>query len=205
MERVGLIGLLKIVLPEHTVLLCDGGFIEFPLNSGEIYESSDPVFGSIGSVAGLAEGQGDEIPALDLTLLPPGTVGPSELSKPGYQRSSVQFWIAEFNYDTGLVVGTGDLQFSGQIDQTTLRVGVSRSLDMSIVSNAERVFEKDIGNTLGPTAHKDIWAGELGHDNATGLPVPVAWGVESQGRSTRGGSGGSGSGGRGVNFFQEER
>lgn len=191
MDRIGLTGLLKIELPEHTVLLCDGGFIEY---DSEIYKSADPVFGSIASVEGMSEGQGNEIPALDLTLLPPGVTAPAELSKPGYQRSRVRFWIAEYDVDTGAIVGTPELMFLGQIDQTTLRVGASRQLDISVVSNAERLFELDIGNTLGPAFHKSVWPGELGHDNATGLTIPVAWGVEAPRRSTRGGAGGGGRG-----------
>lgn len=176
MDRIGLRGLLKIELPNHTVRLCDGGFAVF---DGETYLSADPVFGAIGSVDGMEEGQGDEIPALDLTMMPPGTSGSSELSKPGYQRSRVRFWIAEYDPDSNAIIGTPDLMFDGQIDRTTLRVGASRQLDMAVVSNAERLFELDIGNTLSPVFHKSVWPGELGHDNATGLSIPVAWGVES--------------------------
>ena len=192
MDRVGLTGLLKITLPTYTVLLCDGGFIAY---AGETYRSSDPVFGTIASVDGLAEGQGDEIPALDLVLHPPGTTAAGELSKPGYQRSRVQFWIAEYDYDSGQVIGTPDLMFDGQIDQTSLRVGSTRELAMAVVSNAERLFELDIGNTLSPTFHTSVWPGELGHDNATGLSVPVAWGVEGPSRGVGGGGGGGGKGG----------
>ncbi|KLE32460.1 hypothetical protein [Aurantiacibacter luteus] len=196
MQSLAIMALLKIELPEHTVLLCDGGFITW---AGDTYTSSDPVFGTLGSVEGMEEGQGNEIPALDLTMLPPGTAGPAELSKPGYQRSRVRLWLAEYDVDAGQVVGTPDLMFDGQIDQTTLRVGQSRQLDMSVVSNAERLFELDIGNTLSPVFHKSVWPGEMGHDNATGLSVPVAWGVESPVRSTRSG-GYSGGGGFGGSF-----
>ena len=202
MERIGLIALLKIELPEHTVLLCDGGFITW---NGETYKSADPVFGSIASVEGMSEGQGDEIPALDMTLLPPGVTAPSELSKPGYQRSRVRFWIAEYDVDTGQVVGDPDMMFDGQIDQTTLRVGQSRQLDMAVVSNAERLFELDIGNTLSPAFHKSIWPGEQGHDNATGLTIPVAWGVEGPQRSYRGSSYGGGGGGGVASDMQRMR
>lgn len=195
MDRVGIIGLLKIQLPEHTVRLCDGGFIVW---NSETFKSADPLFGSIGSVDGLSEGRGDEIPAFDLTLMPPGTTGPAALSQPGYQRSRVQFWLAEFDGDSGQVVGTPDLMFDGQIDRTTLRVGSSRQLDITVVSNAERLFELDIGNTLSPAFHKSVWPGEAGHDNATGMSIPVAWGVEGARRGFRGGGGsGSGSGGGG--------
>ena len=195
MDRIALIGQLKIELLGHNVLLCDGWFITW---NGETYRSTDPVFGSIAAVEGMSEGQGDEIPALDLTLLPPGTTAPAALSKPGYQRSRVRFWIAEYDVDSGQIVGTPEQMFDGQIDQTTLKVGQGRELNMSIVSNAERLFELDIGNTLSPAFHKSVNPGELGHDNATGLSVPVAWGVEGPARGYRGGGGGSGGRGGGV-------
>ena len=188
MKRIALTGLLKIELPGRTMLLCDGGAIAW---NGETYRSRDDLFGNIASVEALAEGQGDEIPALDLELQPPGTAAVAELSKPGYQASRVRLWIAEYDVATGQVVGTPERMFDGQIDQTTLRVGrSSRVVSMTVVSNAERLFELDIGNTLSPTFHKSIWPGELGHDNASGLTVPVAWGVESPRRA--GGSGETG-------------
>lgn len=202
MDRIGLTALLKIELPTQTVRLCDGSFIKW---GSETYKDADPVFGTIASVEGMTEGQGNEIPALDLTLMPPMAVAPSELSKPGYQRSRVRFWIAEYDYDSGLLIGDPDLMFDGQIDQTTLRVGSSRQLDISVVSNAERLFELDIGNTMSPTFHKSIWPGELGHDNATGLTIPVAWGVEGLVRAYRtptgGSGGGAGAGGLGGHVF----
>src|SRR3546814_9368912 len=56
-----------------------------------------------------------------------------------------------------------------------------------LVSLAERLFELNIGNSLNSAWHKSVWPGELGHDNATGLSIPVAWGVESP-RSSGGGT-----------------
>lgn len=189
MNRIGLIGLVKIELPADTILLCDGGFIEF---ASEIYRSADATFGTIGSVQALAEGQGDEVPALELTLLPSGDAAPADLLQPGFQRSRVRFWIGEYDLDTGLLDGTPDLMFDGQIDQTTLKVGATRELAMSVVSTAERLFERNTGNSLSDSWHQSVWPGEKGHANATGLSVPVAWGAESPPRNYGGGSGGGG-------------
>ncbi len=178
MERIGLISLLRIDLPDATVRLCDGGFIEF---AGELYEGADPLFGAIGAVQPLTEGIGEEIPALELTLLPPDTSAPADLSRPGYQRSTVRAWVAEYVQETNAIVGTPDLLFHGQIDQTSLKVGRStRELSITVVSTAERLFMLNEGNSLSPRWHKSIWPGELGHDNAIGLTVPVAWGTESR-------------------------
>lgn len=179
MQTLGLIGLLKIELPDATVRLCDGGFIDF---DGETYRSTDPVFGGISSLQALTEGVGEEIPALELSLNPAGDSAPSDLSQPGFQKSTVRLWIGEYDVDAGTLTGDPDLLFLGQIDQTILRIGRNvRDLAMTIVSTLERLFMRNEGNTLSSTFHKSVWPGETGHDNATGLGIAVAWGTEGSG------------------------
>ncbi|MGX7926453.1 hypothetical protein ACWPMX_07755 [Tsuneonella sp. HG094] len=198
MNRISLVGLLRIDLPDATVRLCDGGFIEF---DGETYTSVDPTFGTIASLAALTEGVGEEIPALELALNPAASSAPADLSQPGFQRSAVRLWIGEYDVDTGLLVGDPDLLFFGQIDQTVLRVGRNaRDLNMTIVSTLERLFLRNEGNSLSPVFHKSVWPGETGHDNATGLTVAVAWGVEKSPAASSAGyaPGGAGGGGGGY-------
>src|SRR3546814_11117817 len=88
MKRVGLIGLCKIELPGSygAVLLCDGGFIVF---NAETYKSKDAVFGTIGSIEAMQEGVGNEVPALEMTPLPPGDSTPGALSPPGFPTPRV--------------------------------------------------------------------------------------------------------------------
>lgn len=176
MQRLALMSLLKIELPSRDVLLCDGGFIVF---DSQTYRNKDDLFGTVASVDPLEEGLGEEVPALELTFLPPAAAAVADLSQPGYQKSRVRMWLAEYDVDTGLVSGTPDLMFDGQVDQTTLkRSRDGRELAVSVVSTAERLFAKNKGNSLSPTFHKSVWPGETGHDNASGLQIPVAWGVE---------------------------
>lgn len=193
MSTVGLIGLVKIELPTNTVRLCDGGFIVF---DGETYTSVDPTFGTIASLAALTEGVGEEIPALELSLNPAASSAPADLSQPGFQRAAVRLWIGEYDVGAGTLVGDPDLLFYGQIDQSVLRVGRSvRDLAMTIVSTLERLFMRNEGNSLSSAFHKSVWPGETGHDNATGLTVPVAWGVESSRGSSSAGAALGGGGG----------
>lgn len=199
MRTLGLVGLCKIELPDATIRLTDGGFIDW---SGEIYTSKDDVFGTIASIDPLSEGIEEQVPALEMTMIPSGTAAAADLSQPGFQRSRVRFWLAEYDRETGLIDGDPDLLFDGQIDQTVLSAGRnSRELAMTIVSTAERLFERNIGNSLSPSFHKSVWPGETGHDNATGLGAPVAWGVEAPPSTSGGyygGYGGSSGGGRGA-------
>lgn len=190
MGRIGLAGLMEIALPTHTIRVCDGGFVRWGAN---LFESSDPVFGAVGSVGEVSEGVGEEVPVFEVTFLPPGTTSPAQLSQPGYQTSVAQFWIGEFDIDTGALVGTPDLQFIGEVDQTSIEFGRdSRTVSMTIVSEAARLLERNIGNALTSAWHRSVWSGETGHDQATGLGRAVAWGVASPpGTSGFGGGGGS--------------
>jgi len=173
-NSVSLIGLCKIELPTGDVHLCDGGFIEY---DGDTYRSSDAVLGTIASIQAMGEGTGPEVPAMEMVLLPPEASTPADLAQPGWQTSRARFWIGEYDPETGLLDGTPDLMFDGQLDQASLSVGLTRELAMTVVSLAERLFERNTGNSLTSAWHKSIWPGELGHDNATGLAVQVAWGV----------------------------
>ncbi|RDC66557.1 hypothetical protein HME9302_00008 [Alteripontixanthobacter maritimus] len=110
MRQIGLTGLLRIELPEQTIRLCDGGFFQF---EGEIYQSADDTFGTIGGVQSLSEGVGDSVPALNLSLLPSNDAPPGVLSKPGYQTSRVRFWLAEYDVQTGAIT-SADVQFDGR-------------------------------------------------------------------------------------------
>ena len=189
MRRIGLTGLLKIEFPTRTVRLCDGGFFVW---GSETYRDRDDVFGVVSALEGLGEGIGDEVPALRITMMPPGATAPSDLSQPGFQTSRTRLWIAEYDADTGLIDGTPDLKFDGFVDQTTITRGRSTySLDMTIVADGERLFQRNIGNSLNPAFHQSVWPGETGENNATGLGRAVAWGVESPPSAYAGGGGGS--------------
>lgn len=174
---VALTGLLVMELPGNTVRLCDGGFFAW---GADTFLSEDDTFGTVQSLDVLSEGTGDQIPALQMTLIPATVATAAELSQPGFQKSRVRFYIAEYTPATGLLVGTPELQFDGQVDQTKLVFGKgTRVLDMGIVSAAERLFMRNDGNSMNPSWHKSVWPGELGHDEATGLTVAVTWGAES--------------------------
>lgn len=198
MDRVLLVGLMEIQLRDgRDIRLCDGGFLTF---GGDLYRSSDDFFGVIGAMETFSEGQDNAVPAFRLTFLPASTAAVVDISAPGMQRSPARFWIAEINAASGTVTGMPDLMFDGMIDSTTLRIGRgTRELDIEFVSNAERLFAINEGNTLSPRAHKAVFPGELGEDNATGIGVQVAWGTESAPNGGQGSYYGAGYGG--GNFF----
>lgn len=173
MDTVAIAGLCKIELNSgDTIRLCDGGRIVW---SAETFTARDATYGTLGAMRSLAEGAGDELPPLELTLLPPDVAAAAVLADPTNQGSRVRFWIAEFTVATGAVDGTPELKFDGELDQATLNLRLE--LDLTIIPRAGRLFELNIGNSLSPTFHKAVWTGETGHDNATGLGKGVAWGA----------------------------
>ena len=175
MDRVTLAGLVKITLPDATLLMCDGAFVKW---DAEKFRSADATFGTIGQIEPIAEGVGDEIPALRITFNPVSTAAAAELSQPDWQGSRVEMWVAEVSLETNAVVGTPALMFDGQTDSTELLIDVgARELGMDVVSAAERLFVVNEGNTLTPRFHKSLFPGELGEDNATGIGVGKAWGT----------------------------
>lgn len=175
MRRIAFTGLIKIEFPGHELRLCDGAFFDW---GADRYTSKDATFGTIGGLEPVSEGVGEEVPVFELTLLPPGETPASTLAAPGYQAARARFWLAEYDVDTGLLVGTPDLQYDGQVDQITLGFGKGvRNMVVSIVSNTARLLERNIGNSLNSAFHKSVWPGETGHDNADGLGRQVAWGV----------------------------
>jgi hypothetical protein len=177
MQRISFTGLVKIEFPIGDVLLCDGGFVDW---GADRYLSKDPTFGVIGGLETISEGVGEEVPVIELTLLPPGSTPASTLAAPGYQTSRVRFWLAEYDRDTGLLDGTPELQLDGQVDQITLGFGPGvRTMSITVVPNTARLLERNIGNSLNSAFHKSVWSGETGHDNADGLGRQIAWGVEA--------------------------
>lgn len=200
--NVMIVGLAEFNLPSYDIRLCDGGFIYFGANK---FSSADDEFGSIQKVDVISEESGDEAPGGRLTFLPKDTAAAATLSQPTYQGSRIRFWLGKVDQADGTLDGDPELVFDGELDTTTLRVGRgSRVLDMEFISTADRLFNISEGNVLSPRFHESVWTGELGLDNATGVPLTVAWGVKgpprgsvSSGTSAGGGGGGS-SGSTGI-------
>lgn len=175
MDVVTLAGLIKIELPDTTLLFCDGAFVKW---DAETFDAEDEDFGTIGDMEAVDEGTGDELPALGLTFLPSSTTAAALLSQPEYQGCRFRSWTAEVDIATNEVIGEPSLEFDGQVDQTDLVTDIgTRELEMMIVPAAERLFLINEGNTLSPRQHKKLFPGESGEDNATGVGVGVAWGT----------------------------
>ncbi|WP_375290413.1 hypothetical protein [Qipengyuania sp.] len=176
MRRIGLTVLMAVDFPTGTARWCDGGFFVF---EGETYRSSDPVWGSIAAVDAISEGMGDELPSTGFSVFPQGATPVATLDREDLQGSRLKVWIAEFDAPSGQIT-QADLYYDGRIDRSVLEVGRAvRKVDFEVGTMIERLLLRNSGNSLSAAWHKSIWPGETGHDQATGLKTPVAWGVAS--------------------------
>lgn len=188
-EIIRLAGFLKWETGAGDVRICDGGTLVF---DGESYVSRHPIFGAITGFMTLIEGVGDEAPAGTLTFAPAADAAPVAINSPLLQGTRIRMWIGEIDRDTGLLVGDPDQMLDSIVDVTRLKLGRGKKeLEVDIVSRAERLFLLNEGNVLSGEFHRSIYPGELGLNNAIGVPMTVAWGVAGAPRGTSSYSGGA--------------
>lgn len=211
-DRIMIAAVMKVELPAHTARISEGGVL---VVGGETFTSADSVLGTPSSFESLNEGVGDEAPALAITLNPPSGVASSILNDPAVANSRIRIWIAEIDEDDGTEIGDAEQITDLIIDNPLLKFeNNARLLEFSCVSYAERLFLTNQGNSLSPSFHEQIWPGEKGLANASGVGRSVAWGASAapRGSSTAGAGGGGGGfggggvgGGAGLNFPVQEQ
>ncbi len=190
---IWLAGLCEIALPDRTVRLCDGAFVNWPTRG--LFESQDAELGAIDSLSPVGDAVGDEAPQGSLTLLPPAGAAAADLFQPNAQGGAMNFWLAEVSGTTGAVVGTPDLLFAGRIDTIKLTVGrTRRQVEITFMSEAERLFWTREGNVLSDRWQQLVWTGEKGLEFTSGAQVTVPWGIKGSRNGSEAYSGGSGGG-----------
>lgn len=200
--RVMISGLMELEHLTGTLRLCDGGFVDWPARG--LFTSYDEDFGTIGSVDPAAEQIGDSSAGGRLTINVPTIDAAVELAQAEMQGKALRFWIAEIDVETGLLIGTPEKMFEGQVDTVAITLARNeRTVTIEYVDAAERLFSIREGNVLTSRFHQTAYPGELGFDHCTGVGIQVPWGVVGPGRGTsviEGGGGGGGiDGGRNPN------
>lgn len=183
--------LLSLALPSGTVFLSDGGVTPW---NGDTYRPSHATIGSMAAIGEIREGFNSRLVQQEITFAVPDNGALTALQAGAWARVSAKLWVAEYDADTGQVVGTPDSRFNGKMDRVRQQFGRNQlSVIVSCVSEREVAIFSNENNGLSAENHKAIWPGETGHDQATGLVVPVTWGVASAAGSTFGTTGGGGS------------
>jgi hypothetical protein len=189
-------GLLRIDLPGYTIRLCDGSAVI--AWGGDIYSGEDPRFGVIASIGQIDSGLGDAAPAVDIGFMPSSTMALADIANSNFQGARVRIWVAVIDPATGMIIGAPEQVFFGLIDTVTYAPARGkRSVEFQCVSGFERLFANNEGQRLADSFHQNIWPGELGLSNVTGITVKDAWGTNGPPSSVVYSSGGSGLGGGG--------
>jgi hypothetical protein len=195
----GLTWILKLSLPDRDVTLSDAGVSTW---NGDTYRNRDENIGALVSVAAIQEGLGQEIPSLEVAIAPPDSAAMTELTVGCFRQSPVRLYLAEYDIETAAVV-YAELRFAGNMDTVRVSYALRESgIVINCTPELETLFFKDTGNGLSSTFHKQLYPGETGHDQATGLMKTVYWGLAGPtGSATPGGGAGNGGG----NIFTENR
>lgn len=173
--RVMLAGLLRIEFPGYTLRLADCSAVITAM--GETFVGRDAVFGTIGAIETVEEMTGDQMPGLDLVLMPPDLSAAVDIAQPEMQGSAVRAWLAALNPETGDAIASPEMLFAGEVDTVSIEIERgTRTLSVACASVFERLMEPDEGARLADSFHQWIWPGELGFANMTGTPVERLWG-----------------------------
>lgn len=198
-------GAVRIALPSRPLLLLDGAG-ELRIN-GEVYLGEDPEFGTINSIDQITEALGEQAPELLLSLYPKNGVAATVLANPAMQGSVVQIICGAIDPATGFTIGQPEIRFLGEVDVPTLTIEHGRrTVDFSIISVFERLFEVDEGVRAADGWHQSIWPGERGFEYVTGTDKNLYWGSRRPvGQTASSGFGGSASFVGGGETFQNNR
>jgi hypothetical protein len=184
-----LFGAIKIELPGYTLRLLDGaGSL---VVNGETYVGLDETFGSLAGMSELSEELGDGAPEVTVTLNPPGLSAAAVLAHPGMQGGRAQIIVGAADPVSGVSIGTPEVLFLGEIDVPTINLDPNgaRTVEFTIVSVFERLFEVEEGQRASNGWHQSICPGELGLEFMTGTDVNLYWGVKAPSGITAKGSG----------------
>ena len=182
-----LFGALKIELPDYTLCLLDGsGALVI---NGETYTGLDAIFGTISSISELTEEIGDSAPEITVTLFPPDVSAAAVLSHPDMQGCVATLMVGAVDASSGVVIGQPEVLLLGEIDVPTIGIDEigARTIEFTIVSVHERLFEVEEGQRASNGWHQSIHPGELGLMFMTGTDVNLYWGVRPpQGAAAKG-------------------
>ena len=172
-----LFGAIEIQFPGHTLRLLDGaGTVVI---GGETFSGEDDTFGTLDTISVHDERIGEEVPEITIGLLPPDDSAAAVLASGLMQGSTVKIMLGAFDPISGLVIGTPEQVFLGEIDVPTMEVSQGqRSVAYTVVSVFERLLEVNEGERASDGWHQSIWPGEKGFEYMTGTVKNLYWGTK---------------------------
>lgn len=166
----------------YTINLIDGsGFVTFSHNGvATTFRGSDPTFGTLATATSIEEKVADEAPTFSFSLLPPTANALGTLSDPRHQSSPVFVYWGCVNEQTGAVIGTPELLWSGRLNTVKTQISAGTLIaECNTVSAFDRLFVAEEGARLNRVWHNSIWPGETGLDFCTAALQDPWWGVDA--------------------------
>jgi len=170
--------LVRLDLAGGAICLTDGGFVAFDAGEGEgleAYVGHHPVYGSLSTLGSIKDGAEAQTTRVDISLLPASDTAAAALGSPTTQGARVQWWEGAIDPETGLLIGTPELKFDGEIDKPRFQVGDSWLLTLECGTQAERQLEQNADWRLNHSFHSKIWPGELGLIYVDGVARKNEW------------------------------
>lgn len=189
-----LVHLVRIELPGKTIRLLDGsGYVTW---GAEVFQGSDPEFGTIAGFGDFYETEGTESPRQEISLLVSNNGPLADLTSPSAQGSPVSIYAAVVSRDTGQLIGIPDARFIGEIDDASVQFNKNgRLLTIELSTVWELLFDNNEGARWNDTFWKYLYGTNAGaFVGVTNVDKELYWGY----KGPQNGSGGGYSGGGGF-------
>lgn len=171
--------LVRVRLGDWTIRWTDGGFVPWD-DDGDglthLFEAEDEVYGVLSNIEEIEDGADNQATRCAITILPPGQQALADLAAPSSQGSEVNVWLGAVDRSSGLLVGTPDPLFAGELDFGTLAVGAGWTLNLECGTEEARALEPNADQRLSDPYHKAIWGqGERGFEHVTNTTRKIHW------------------------------
>lgn len=174
-DVVTIFAALTMTVGADTIRLLDGSS-EITIN-GNVYSGEDADYGVWAAMGAFEDGTGDEAPGISITIHPANDAALLAFSSPAMQGETVQVHIGAIDPTTGAVIGDAFLLFNGEVEIPKYTFGLGTAeIEMDCVGGMERLFFNDEGIRLAPSFHNQVWPGETGLNNVTGVRDTIYWG-----------------------------
>jgi len=168
------------LLSTGKVLIVGGRDASSTLLTTELYDPIAETFSASGPLSVPRYSHTATTLADGRVLIVGGVSFSATLASAAAQFSAVTIWVGALDKVTGAVAADPHVLFVGEVDVPTLSGDAeSRSLQYSVTSVFELLFEVDEGARLNNAFHQSVWPGELGFEYVSEVQRQLPWGAET--------------------------
>lgn len=154
--------LVKVVLPDHTVLWTDGGVVKW---GSDVYRAKDATYGSLKEIGDIEDGIEVDGEPVTISVIPPSLISLEALADADAQGGRVEIYLVALV--NGAIAGEPYLLYIGELDQPSMRPGRERVLDYDVIPGEARALRVSEEQRQTDAFHRYRWPGEKGQQYAT--------------------------------------